>query len=212
LLAPLKAAGIVVLSSATSPKEAMALEAQGADAIIAQGWEAGGHRGVFDPSEGPGEIGTMALIPAIVDRVSVPVIGAGGIGDGRGIAAAIMLGAAGAQIGTAFLNTPECKSGAAHKAALLASDGSDTSVSAAFSGRPARGVRNRYMREMEGATLPDFPLMNPLTSPLRAASAKSGAGDFMSMWSGQAVGLNREAGTAEIVERLADEALALLSR
>lgn len=212
LLTPLKGAGIFVLSSATSPREAEQLEAEGADAIIAQGWEAGGHRGVFDPSGGPGDMGTMALVPAIVDRVSVPVIAAGGIGDGRGVAAAFMLGAAGVQIGTAFLNAPECKSGAPHKAALLASDGSDTAVSAAFSGRPARGVRNRYMREMEGATLPDFPLMNPLTGPLRTASAKADSGDFMSMWSGQAVGLNREQTTAETIERLAREASALLHR
>ena len=157
-------------------------------------------------------MGTMALVPAIVDRVSVPVIAAGGIADGRGIAAAFMLGAAGVQIGTAFLNSPECKSGAPHKAALLASDGSDTAVTAAFSGRPARGVRNRYMTEMSGATLAEFPLMNPLTGPLRAASAKAGSGEMMSMWSGQAVGLNREAGTAEIIEDLAREALALLGR
>lgn len=212
LLRPLKDAGIVVLSSATSPKEAVWLEENGADAIIAQGWEAGGHRGVFNPAEGPGEMGTMALVPAVVDRVSVPVIAAGGIADGRGIAAAFMLGAAGVQIGTAFLTSPEAKIGAPHKAALLASDGSDTGVTEAFSGRPARGIRNRYMAEMAGAELPDFPLMNPLTGPLRAASAKAGSGDFMSLWSGQGAGLIREEGTGAIVERLANEALALLGR
>jgi len=152
----------------------------------------------------------MALVPAIVDRVSVPVIAAGGIGDGRGIAAAFILGAAGVQIGTAFLNSPEAKSPAAHKAALLASDGANTGVSHAFSGRPARGIRNRYFREMEGTELPDFPLMNGLTAPLRAATARDGTGDMMALWSGQAVGLNREEGTSQIVDRLATEALALL--
>lgn len=210
LLDPLKSAGIVILSSATSPKEARMLEDQGADAIIAQGWEAGGHRGVFDPAEGPGEMGTMALVPAIVDAVSVPVIAAGGIGDGRGIAAAFMLGAAGVQIGTAFLNSPEAKSPEAHKKALLASDGANTGVTAAFSGRPARSIRNRYFGAMDGADLPDFPLMNGLTAPLRAATARDGTGDMMALWSGQSVALNREEATGAVVERLAAEALSLL--
>lgn len=212
LLRPLKEAGIVVLCSATSPKEAMALEAAGVDAIIAQGWEAGGHRGVFDAAEGWGEMGTMALVPAIVDRVSVPVIAAGGIADGRGVAAALMLGAAGVQVGTAFLTTPEAKTAPPHRAALLASDGADTAVTTAFSGRPARGVRNRYMAETAGAAWPDFPLMNPMTAPLRAASAKAESPDFISLWSGQGVGLAREETTGEVVERLASEALALLGR
>ena len=210
-VAALKDAGIVILASATSPKEAIWLEANGAEAVIAQGWEAGGHRGVFDPMDGPGEMGTLALVPAIADRVAIPVIAAGGIADGRGVAAAFMLGASGVQVGTAFLTTPESAAGAPYRAALLASDGADTGITPAFSGRPARGVRNRYMAAMEGATLPDFPLMNPLTGPLRAASAKAGSGDFMSMWSGQAVGLNREETTGEVVERLAREALALLA-
>ncbi|MEX2520236.1 MAG: nitronate monooxygenase [Paracoccaceae bacterium] len=212
LLAPLKEAGIFILCSATSPAEAIQLEAEGADAVIAQGWEAGGHRGVFDSAQGWGEMGSMALIPAIVDRVSVPVIAAGGIGDGRGIAAAFMLGAAGVQLGTAFLTSPEAKVAAPHRAALLASDGANTGVTEAFSGRPARGVRNRYMEESAGARHADFPLMNPLTAPLRAASARAGSGDFISLWSGQAVGLNREEGTGAIIARLAAEALALLER
>lgn len=209
LLAPLKEAGIVILSSATSPAEARRLEAAGADAIIAQGWEAGGHRGVFDPSEGPGDIGTFALVPQVADAVSVPVIAAGGIADARGIAAAFMLGASGVQIGTAFLNSPESMVAEPHKRALLTER--PTSVSAAFSGRPARGLVNRYMREMEGADLPDFPLMNPMTAPLRAASAKQGEGEFMSLWAGQAHALNREIGTGELLERLAEEALKLLN-
>lgn len=210
LLAPLKAAGIFVLSSATSPQEAIALEEAGADAVIAQGWEAGGHRGVFDPARGPGDMGTMALVPAIVDRVSVPVIAAGGIGDGRGLAAALMLGAAAVQIGTALLNSPEAMIGAPHKDALLASDGADTAITSAFSGRPARGIVNRYMRETADMAPPDFPLMNAVTGPLRAASAKAGSPDFMSLWSGQAVGLNRAEPTGAIIARIAAEAEALL--
>ena len=210
LLAPLKEAGIIILSSATSPAEARALEAAGADAIIAQGWEAGGHRGVFDPSEGPGDIGTFALVPQVVDAVSAPVIAAGGIADARGIAAAFMLGASGAQIGTAFLNSPESMVADPHKKALLSERA--TGVSAAFSGRPARGVVNRYMREMEGADLPDFPLMNAMTGPLRTASAQEGQGEFMSLWAGQAHALNREAGTGELLEQLAEDALKLLNR
>ena len=210
LLKPLKDAGIAILSSATSPKEAIRLEREGADAVIAQGWEAGGHRGVFDPDADPGDMGTFALVPAIVDRVSIPVIAAGGVADGRGVAAALMLGAAGVQIGSALLNSPESMIGAPHKAALLASDGSDTATTRAFSGRPARGVRNRYMTEMASEETLDFPLMNPLTGPLRAASSKAGSGEFMSMWAGQAIGLNRTETTGETIERIVAEAAALL--
>lgn len=212
LLAPLKAAGIFIMSSATSPKEAEALEAAGADAIIAQGWEAGGHRGAFNPDESWGEMGTMALVPAIVDRVAVPVIAAGGIGDGRGVAAALMLGAAGVQIGTAFLTSPEASVRAPHKAALLNSDGADTVVTTAFSGRPARGIRNRYIEETADMVWADFPLMNPLTRPLRNACADADSADFLSLWAGQAVGLNRRTeGTGAIVSRIAAEAQALLN-
>lgn len=212
LFRPLKAAGIFTIVSATSPAEAAAHEAAGADAIVAQGFEAGGHRGVADPEAGWNEIGTMALVPALADRVRVPVIAAGGIGDGRGIAAALMLGAAGAQLGTAFLLAPESRIPAPHRAALRASDGSDTALTPAFSGRPARGVRNRYMAEMAGAPLADFPLMNPLTAPLRKASAERGSPDFVSLWSGQTPFLAREEPTGAIVERLAAEALARIGR
>ena len=209
LLAPLKDAGVIILSSATSPAEARELEVLGTDAIIVQGWEAGGHRGVFDPSTGPGDIGTFALVPQIVDAVSVPVIAAGGIADACGTAAAFMLGASGVQIGTAFLNTPESMVADPHKKALLAER--PTGITSAFSGRPARGVVNRYMVEMEDATLPDFPLMNAMTGPLRAASAKEGAGEFMSLWAGQAHAMNRETGTTDSIETLAEETLKLLN-
>ncbi len=211
-VAALKEAGILVLSSATTPAEARALEAGGADAIIAQGWEAGGHRGVFDPASGSGQVGTFALVPQVVDAVSVPVIAAGGIADGRGIAAAFALGADGVQIGTAFLTTGEAQVLPPHKAALLAADGDATRITKAFSGRPARGVLNRYMAAMAAHEddLPDFPLMNGLTGPLRAESAKRGSPDFLTLWSGQAVGLNREMPAAELMATLVDEAQAAM--
>jgi nitronate monooxygenase len=209
----LKAVGTVILCSATTPAEARDLEAGGVDAIIAQGWEAGGHHGFYLTAKGA-QTGTMALVPQIVDAVGVPVIAAGGIADGRGIAAAMALGAAGVQIGTAFLTTVESGILAAHRAALLASDGSDTRPTRAFSGRPARGVVNRYMAAMEAHedALPDFPLMNTVTGPLRKASAGAGSPDFVALWSGQAVGLNRETTAVELVERLVAETRAAMAQ
>lgn len=202
----LKAAGTVVLSSATTPAEARDLEARGADAIIAQGWEAGGHQGYY-LGDRPAQIGTMALVPQVADAVKVPVIAAGGIADGRGIAAALALGAAGVQIGTAFLSCAESGIAAPHRAALMASDGSATRMTSAFSGRPARGIVNRFMEAMEPheAGLPDFPLMNTVTGPLRKASAAAGAPDFIALWAGQAVGLNRAGTAAELMDRLIAE-------
>ena len=209
----LKADGAVILSSATTPAEARDLEARGVDAIIAQGWEAGGHQG-FYLTGAPTAIGTMALVPQVVDVVSVPVIAAGGIADGRGIAAALALGAAGVQIGTAFLTTAESGVAPVHAEALMAADGADTAMTRVFSGRPARGIVNRYMREMAASedTLPEFPIMNTLTGPLRKASAACGSADFVALWSGQAVGLNRRGTVAELVECLMDETRATVRR
>jgi nitronate monooxygenase len=209
----LKAAGMVILCSATTPAEARDLETRGVDAIIAQGWEAGGHHGYYLTEKGA-QTGTMALVPQIADAVDVPVIAAGGIADGRGIAAALALGAAGVQIGTAFLTTAEAGIPAAHRAALMASDGSDTRPTRTFSGRPARGVVNRYMTAMAAHEdeLPDFPLMNTVTGPLRKAGAAAGSPDFLSLFSGQAVGLNREGTAAELVERLVAETRAAMAR
>jgi len=209
----LKEAGTVILCTATTPAEARDLEARGVDAIIAQGWEAGGHHGYYLSDKGA-QTGTMALVPQIVDAVGVPVIAAGGIGDGRGIAAALALGAAGVQIGTAFLTTAEAGIAAPHRAALMASDGSDTRPTTAFSGRPARGVVNRYMAAMAAHEddLPDFPLMNPVTGPLRKASADAGSPDFIALWSGQAVGLSRETTATELVETLVAETRAAMVR
>ncbi|MGR3716797.1 MAG: NAD(P)H-dependent flavin oxidoreductase [Thermohalobaculum sp.] len=209
----LKEVGTVILCTATTPAEARDLEARGVDAIVAQGWEAGGNHGYYLTTKGA-QTGTMALVPQIVDAVDVPVIAAGGIADGRGIAAALALGAAGVWIGTAFLTTAEAGTSEPHRAALLASDGSDTRATKVFSGRPARGIVNRYMAAMEAHEddLPDFPLMNTVTGPLRKASAGAGSPDFMALWSGQAVGLNREATAAELVERLVAETRAAMER
>ena len=209
----LRGRGTVILSTATTPSEARDLEARGVDAIVAQGWEAGGHHGYFLGEKGA-PMGTMTLVPQVVDAVSVPVIAAGGIADGRGIAAALALGAAGVQMGTAFLTTAESGAPAVHRAALMASDGSDTRPTRAFSGRPARGIANRYMDMMakhEGE-LPDFPLMNAVTGPLRTASAEAGTPDFYSLWSGQAVGLNREMPAGELLGRLVEETRAAMAR
>ena len=209
----LKADGAVILCSATTPAEARDLEARGVDVVIAQGWEAGGHQG-FYLSDRPAGIGTMALVPQVVDAVRVPVVAAGGIADGRGIAAALALGAAGVQIGTAFLTTAETGVARQHVDALIAADGADTAMTRAFSGRPARGIVNRYMRELapHEDNLPDFPLMNTLTAPLRKASAERGSPDFLPLWSGQAVALNRRGTVGELVEGLVREARAAMRR
>ncbi|MFT5172502.1 MAG: nitronate monooxygenase [Gammaproteobacteria bacterium] len=214
LLAPLRAAGIVVLSSATCAREARDLQAMGVDAVIAQGFEAGGHRGHFAISYEASCIGTMALVPQIVDAVTIPVIAAGGIADGRGIAAALMLGASGVQLGTAFMSSDEASVAAVHRQAIANASEEDTRMTRAFSGRPARGIRNRYidaMAAVEGE-LPDFPLMNTLTKPLRAASQNSDSGDLVSLYAGQALTLNRSMPAAQLLETLIDETGAALTR
>ncbi|MCH8167692.1 MAG: nitronate monooxygenase [Proteobacteria bacterium] len=215
-VAALKQAGTVILCTATTPTEARDLEARGVDAIIAQGWEAGGHPGYYLDPKGS-QTGTMALVPQIVDAVGVPVIAAGGIADGRGIAAALMLGASGVQLGTAFLTCPESAAHPVFRQALVEARDDETRLTYAFSGRPARGLDNRYIREMAGKedTFPGFPILNTLTGPLRKASAEAGSGDFMSLWSGQAAALSKSLPAAELVETLVaetDEALARLGK
>jgi nitronate monooxygenase len=209
----LKSAGTVILSTATTPSEARELEARGVDAIIAQGWDAGGHQGFFLTGR-PAEIGTLALVPQVVDAVNVPVIAAGGIADGRGIAAALALGAAGVQIGTAFLTCAEANVAAPRRAAMLAVGGGDTRMSKAFTGRPARAIVNRYMAAMEAHEddLPDFPLLDGLTLPLDVASAAAGSPDLMALLAGQAVGLNRETTATELFESLVAETRVAMAR
>ncbi len=209
-----KDTGAVILSSATTVAEAKQLEAAGVDAVIVQGFEAGGHRGTFDASHEAGCVGTLALVPQVVDAVSVPVIASGGIADGRGIAAALALGADGVQMGTAFLTCPESAAHDVYRKALVAARDDETRITSAFSGRPARGLNNRYIRDMAayGEPLPDFPINNTLTGPLRKASAEAGKGDFMALWSGQAAALSKSLPAAELVETLVAETDAALSR
>jgi nitronate monooxygenase len=206
----LKQAGVRVLSSATTPAEAVRLEGEGADAIIAQGWEAGGHRGTFAVPWTEGQIGTMALVPQVVDAVAVPVIAAGGIADGRGIAAALMLGAAGVQMGTAFLGCPETNTPAQHRAAL-GDPSRPAQLTTAFTGRPARALSNRYLEAMAGAEALPFPAQASLVRPLTVAAMKQGSADFLSLWAGQAAGLARAMPANELVQTLVREATARLA-
>jgi len=210
LLKRVKAAGAVVLSSATTAAEARWLEAHGADVIIAQGYEAGGHRGMFLTDDIAAQVGTFALIPQVVDAVKVPVIAAGGITDARGIAAAFALGAAGAQIGSAYLWSPEAKISAPHRAALKEAPSDSTAVTNLMTGRPARGIVNRVMRDIGPISdlAPEFPLAAGALAPLRAKAEAQGSGDFSPMWAGQAAALGRAVPAGELTRKLAAEALA----
>ncbi|MDH3713403.1 MAG: nitronate monooxygenase [Gammaproteobacteria bacterium] len=212
-MAVLKEHEISVLCTATSVREALDLERRGADAIVAQGWEAGGHRGTYLSSFEGGGIGTLALVPQIVDAVNVPVIAAGGIADGRGISAAFALGASGVQIGTAFLTCDESGISAVHRQALLEAADDDTRLTKTFTGRPARGLINRYVEEMtlHEHALPEFPIMNTLTQPLCKASDAHGSRDFVALWSGQGVGMSRAMPAARLLQRLVDEAGSAMS-
>jgi nitronate monooxygenase len=214
LLKRVKAAGCPVLASATTVAEARWLEARGVDAIVAQGYEAGGHRGMFLSDDLAAQVGTFALVPQVVDAVKVPVIAAGGITDARGIAAAFALGAAAVQIGTAFLFTPEAKISAPYRAALDEARDDGTAVTNLMTGRPARGLVNRVMREIGPLSeiAPAFPLAAGALAPLRAKAEAQGSGDFTPMWAGQAAALGRAMPAAELTRTLAVETQALLRR
>ncbi|WP_097303798.1 NAD(P)H-dependent flavin oxidoreductase [Pseudomonas chlororaphis] len=210
LLARIKATGAKVLSSASTVDEAIWLEQRGCDAIIAMGYEAGGHRAIFLSEDLNTQVGTMALVPQIVDAVQVPVIAAGGIGDARGIVAAFALGASAVQLGTAYLFTPEAKVSAAHHRALRTAKESETALTNLFTGRPARGIVNRVMREIGPISplAPAFPLAGGALMPLRA---KDDA-DFANLWAGQALRLGLELPAFELTRTLAEQALAKLDR
>jgi nitronate monooxygenase len=209
LLARVKTAGCRVISSATTAEEARWLEERGCDAVIAQGCEAGGHRGMFLTHDIATQAGTFALLPQVVDAVKVPVIAAGGIADGRGIAAAFALGAAGAQIGTAYLFTPEATITDLHRATLRAARDDHTALTNLFSGRPARGLVNRLMREVGPMSelAPGFPTAGGALAPLKAKAEGAGRTDFSSLWSGQAARLGREMGAGALTKTLAEDAL-----
>jgi nitronate monooxygenase len=212
LLARVKASGCLVIASVTTVKEAVWLEQRGVDVVIAQGAEAGGHRGMFLTEKISEQPGNFALVPQIVDAVKVPVIAAGGIGDGRGIAAAFALGASGVQIGSAYLRCPESKVTAAGRAALAEGRDDSTVITNVMTGRPARGVQNRLMREA-GPISPDappFPHAATALAPLKAAAEKQGRADFTNLWAGQAIAMGRELPAAELTRDLAKSALARL--
>lgn len=209
LLDRVKSAGCIVLASATTAEEARWLVAHGADAIIAQGYEAGGHRGMFLTDNIATQAGTFALVPQIVDAVDVPVIATGAIADARGIAAAFALGAAGVQIGTSYMFCPEAKVSAPHRAILKAGRDDGTALTNLMTGRPARGYYNRVMRDIGpiSEVAPEFPLASAALAPLRAKAESQGSGDFSPLWSGQASALGRELPAAELTRTLAAEAL-----
>jgi len=214
LLDRVKATGAKVIASATTVAEARWLEAHGCDAVIAMGLEAGGHRGNFLTHDMAAQIGTFALVPQIADAVSVPVIAAGGIADARGIVAAFALGAAAVQIGTAYLFCPEAKLPEVHRIALRECQDDSTVVTNIFTGRPARGIINRAIRELGpiSTVTPGFPLAAAALAPLKAKAEQAGSGDFTSLWSGQAARLARELPAGELTRVLINEALAKMAQ
>jgi nitronate monooxygenase len=205
----IKGRRMFLIGTATTVEEAVALERAEVDAIVTQGSEAGGHRATFGADFDSGMVGTISLVPQVADAVKVPVIASGGIMDGRGIAAALALGASAVQLGTAFLTCDEAGVPEVYKEAILKAREHETQLTRAFSGRPARGIVNRFMTAFEGsdasgAILP-FPLQNALTRPLRSAAAQRGRADFLSLWAGQGVRLARRRMAAQLVECLAIE-------
>jgi nitronate monooxygenase len=208
LVKRVKASGAKVIPSATTVAEARWLEQHGADLIVAQGAEAGGHRGIFLSDDISTQAGTFALVPQVVDAVKVPVVAAGAVSDARGIAAAFALGAAGVQLGTAYLHCPESKISRPHREALKNANDASTTLTNIMSGRPARGIVNRLIREQGPiAEVPAFPNAANAIAPLRAAAEKAGSGEFSPLWSGQAAALGRAIPAGELTKKLAAEAL-----
>ena len=209
----LKDGGAKVAGTATTVREGLRLEGDGVDIVVAQGSESGGHRGTFLGDFGDALIGTMALVPQMVDALAVPVVAAGGIMDGRGLAAALVLGAGAAQMGTAFLACEESGAHPEFKRAVLQAAEDETEVTRAFSGRPARGIKNRFLTEVganEEALAP-FPVQNALTRDVRAAAQEQDRPEFMSLWAGQAARLARRAAAADLVRETVEEAEAVLA-
>jgi nitronate monooxygenase len=209
-----KRTGAKIVSSATIVDEARWLEDHGCDAIIAQGYEAGGHRGMFLTKDVSSQPGTMALVPQVVDAVRVPVIASGGISDGRGIAAALALGAAAVQLGTAYLFCPEAKISPTYRRALQKVGDHETVITNVITGRPARGIATRLVRDLGPMSddAPEFPLAASPLAPLRSKSESSGSGDFSPLWAGQAVRLAREMPAGQLTKRLAAETQERLRR
>jgi nitronate monooxygenase len=198
---------ILIGGSATCVAEAKQLAELGYDFVIAQGGEAGGHRGTYLRDPADALTGTFALVRLVVRATALPVVAAGGIMDGAGIAAVLALGAQAAQLGTAFIPCPESGAPQVHKDELLRRIEDETRITERFSGKPARGLANRFMKEMERAPQLAFPAQNKVTGPLRQASGKAGRADFVAMWAGQAAPLSRALPAAELIARLESETL-----
>lgn len=205
----LRAEGIVLLATATNPAEGRAAQAAGVDAVVAQGWEAGGHRGVFDPLAPDPQLGTTALTRLLARDLAIPVIAAGGVMDGAGVAAMLDLGAVAVQMGTAFIAAPESSADADHRAALLGAGAAATEMTRLLSGRPARSLPNRFTAlkatTLEGLTPPDYPIAYAAGKALAAAARARGEGGFGAQWAGQGAPLARAMPAAELVAVLAEE-------
>ncbi|RAI02058.1 2-nitropropane dioxygenase [Acuticoccus sediminis] len=205
LLDRVRRTGAKVIASATTVREAVWLAGRGVDAVIAMGAEAGGHRGNFLTHDMSTQVGTIALVPQVVDAVDVPVIAAGGIAEARGVAAAMALGASAVQVGTAYLFTEEANVAPLYRAALEQAAGDDTALTNLFTGRPARGILNRVMREVGPLSElpPEFPTAGAALAPLRQRAEARGSADFTNLWAGQAVAMSRVTSAAELTRRLA---------
>jgi len=213
LVGRLKENGTKVVGTATTVREGLRLEEEGVDVVVAQGAEAGGHRGTFLGDFEDAMIGTMALVPQMVDALAVPVVASGGIMDGRGLAAAVVLGAGAAQMGTAFLACEESGAHPGFKSAVLRAAEDETAITRAFSGRAARGIKNRFLIEVganEGGLAP-FPVQNALTRDVRAAAQRQNRPEFMSLWAGQATRLARRTTASELVRETVQGAQAALA-
>jgi len=211
-VAALHGAGSLLIGTATTVDEAVSVVSSGADLVCAQGSEAGAHRGTFLADAEQSLVGTLALVPQVCDAVDVPVLAAGGIMDGRGVAAVLGLGAGAAQLGTAFLRCPEAGTAAPHRRALAAATETSTALTTAVTGRMARGIENRLMRDLRDVAALPYPVMHTLTADLRRRAAERDDPELMSLWCGQGVRLATELPAAELVRRLTDDAAATISR
>lgn len=211
-VAALHDAGSLLVGTVTTVEEALTVASSGADLVCAQGSEAGAHRGTFLGDAERSLVGTLALVPQVCDAVDIPVLAAGGIMDGRAVAAVLGLGAGAAVLGTAFLRCPEAGTSAPHRRALAVAAETSTALTTAITGRMARGIENRLMRDLRDVAVPPYPVMHTLTSDLRRAAAERDDPELMSLWCGQGIRLGMELPAGELVRRLADDAAATIGR